>query len=94
MGDSAIASLAFVGALLLTFVLLQRLLTIAIGSVEPRDLRQTGWILAILVLLMTTTLYKSRQERKPKKNAHKKAAVTQSTSRLLGKEIRFVQNSL
>ncbi len=72
MGDNAIASLAFVGALLLSFVLLQRLLTIAIGPVEPRfeprELRFVGWIVVSLVLLMTTTLYKSRQERKAASN--------------------------
>jgi len=65
MGYSAIASLAFVGALLLTFLLLQRLLTIAIGTVEPRDLRQASWILVVLVLLMTATLYESRHPRQP-----------------------------
>ena len=82
MGDSAIASLAFVGALLLTFVLLQRLLTIAIGRVESRDLRQVGWIVVTLVLLMTTTLYKSRQKRKEPGNSNEKAAVVQIAPRL------------
>ncbi len=95
MGDSAIASLAFVGALLMSFVLLQRLLTIAIGTIGPRDLRQAFWILVTLVLLMTTTLYKSRQERKHPgtKDADKKAAVTQNAPRLLGQEILPVTNS-
>lgn len=94
MGDSAIASLAFVGALLLSFVLLQRLLTIAIGTVEPRDLRLVGWIVVSLVLLMTTTLYKSRQERKPTSNDNKKTAVTQSAPRLpLLMKVLLVKNS-
>ncbi len=93
MGDNAIASFAFVGALLLTFVLLQRLLTVAIGTVTSRDLRQIGWILTALVFLMTTTLYKSRQERKQPQETHKKTAVTQVASRLLGQNILHVGNS-
>jgi len=95
MGDSAIASLAFVGALLMTFLLLQRLLTIAIGTVGPRDLRQACWILGMLVLLMTTTLYVSRQGRKQRRTdpANGKAAVTQSAPRLLDQKILPVTNS-
>ena len=63
MGSSALASLAFLGALLLTFMLLQRLLTIAIGSTTSQERRQTGWLMVILVLLMTATLYASRNRR-------------------------------
>ena len=85
MGDSAIASLAFVGAMLLTFVLFQRLLTVAIGTIESGDLRMVGWVLATLVLLMTATLYESRLDRKPLRAnaAQKKTAVTQYAPRLL-----------
>ena len=86
MGDSALASLAFVGALLLTFILLQRLLSIAIGTVRPQDLRQTGWLLATLVLLMTATLYESRDVKNF--HANKKAAVAPMAPRLLGLNIR------
>ncbi len=93
MGDSALASLAFVGALLLTFLLLQRLLTIAIGTVERRDLRQVGWILATLVLLMTATLYKSRQKQPNIAPVEKKTAVTQIAPRLLGLVISLAKNS-
>jgi len=63
MGNSVVASLAFIGALLLTFLLLQRLLTIAIGTIRPSELRQVCWLLVTLVLLMTTTLHKIRQVR-------------------------------
>ena len=62
MGSNALASLAFVGAMLLTFLLLQKLLTIAFGMNQPGELRQTCWTLAALVVLMTTTLYLSRGE--------------------------------
>jgi len=60
MGSSVIASLAFLTALLLTFLLLQRLLAIAIGDTQPLELRQACWLLAALVLLMTVALCESR----------------------------------
>lgn len=60
MGNHPVASLTFVGSLLLTFVLLQRLLIIAIGSVKRQDLRRVSWLLATLVLLMTATLHSLR----------------------------------
>lgn len=62
MGSSLVASLAFIGGLLLMFLLLQRLLTIAIGTATPHDLRQACWTLGGLVLLMTATLFASRHE--------------------------------
>lgn len=60
MGGNAVASFAFVGALLLTFILLQRLVAIAIGKVESRDLRTACWLLVALVMLMTATLRLTR----------------------------------
>lgn len=60
MGESAVASLAFIGALLLTFILLQRLVAIMIGKVAPRDLRSACWLLIALVVLMTATLRSTR----------------------------------
>ena len=75
MGNSAMASLAFIGALLLTFLLIQRLLTIAVGSVQPSDLPHVAWLLAALVLLMTATLHDSRKKSGP---ASTKAANTEA----------------
>lgn len=63
MGGSVLASLAFVGALLLTFLLLQKLLTVALGKPERRELRQSAWLLVALVVLMTATLQGSRVHR-------------------------------
>jgi len=63
MGNDTIASLAFATGLLMTFLLLQRLLTIAIGSVQTIDLRHVSWLLAILVLLMTATLHGTRHKK-------------------------------
>lgn len=60
MGESMVASLGLIGGLLLTFVFLQRLLTIAIGEVTPQDLRSTVWVLVLLVLVMTITLKGTR----------------------------------
>lgn len=80
MGSNAMVSLAFIGALLLTFMLLQRLLTIAVGSVRPSDLRPVSWLLVILVLLMAATLHGSRKKNVP---ANKKTAAKHSVSRLL-----------
>lgn len=61
MGSQMVASLSFFGALLLTFVLMQRLLTIAIGEVTPQALLRVAWVLALLVLLMTATLRGTRE---------------------------------
>ena len=63
MGESMIASLGLIGGLLLTFVFLQRLLTIAIGEVQQQDLRKTVWILLLLVFVMTLTLKGTRLTR-------------------------------
>jgi len=68
MGTNTTASLAFVGALLLTFLLLQRLLTIAIGSVQPSQLRHCCWLLCGLVLLMTVTLRSTREKHHTSQN--------------------------
>lgn len=83
MGTSVAASMAFIGALLLTFLLIQKLLTIAIGTTQPRELRQACWTLAALVLLMTTTLYVSRSAGN-RSVLEKKTAVVPSTSKVPG----------
>jgi hypothetical protein len=56
MGTDALASFAFVGGLLLTLYLLQRLLAIVLGSTERHELRRVAWIAAALILMMTATL--------------------------------------
>ncbi len=61
MGAHLTASLGLLAAMLLTFVLLQRLLGIAIGDPSPPDLRGVTWVLAMLVLLMTATLKATRE---------------------------------
>ncbi len=86
-GASMIASLAFLGALLLTFLLLQRLLTLAIGPVDspnetPR-LRPTCWLLGGLILLMTLTLQSTRNQRHaqhPQKSRQEKSREANSST--------------
>lgn len=80
MGGSALASLAFIGALLLTFLLLQKLLAVAIGKPERRELRQPAWLLVALVVLMTATLQGSRVQRAAGQDAGAKKAAEQIRS--------------
>ncbi|MEM8947044.1 MAG: hypothetical protein AAGD11_17855 [Planctomycetota bacterium] len=61
MGENLTASAAFATALLLTLMLLQKLLTIAIGEVTASELRHPSWLLMIIVLLMTVSLIGTRQ---------------------------------
>jgi len=61
-GGDPIASLMFVSGLLLTFLLLQRLASIAFGDVQPGTLRRVGILLIVLVLVMTATLRGSRSQ--------------------------------
>ncbi len=70
MGNHFVASLGMLGAMILTFVLLQRLLGIAIGNPAPRDLRTVMWILALLVLLMTVTLKATRDSATERAHSH------------------------
>ena len=95
LGENTIASLTFVGALLLTVLLLQRLLAIAVGAVERRDLQHTCWLLAALVLMMTTTLYTSRSGRNQlnESNTESKTAVEQIAPQLLG-QMTLLSNRL
>ena len=74
MGDSGVASLAFVGALLMTFVLLQRLATIAWGAVEQRDLRSVCWLAVTLVVLMTAVLQSTRKASRTQEASHATAS--------------------
>lgn len=101
MGDNTVASLAFVGALLLTFILLQRLVAIVLGKVEPQNLRTVCWLLIVLVVLMTVTLRSihTTDQKEVKKVAsvyetnsieisdNEKAAVTPETQRLLSVQL-------
>ena len=69
MGGELLASLVFLGGMLLTFLLLQRLAAIALGEFDLQAMRQTGWLLLVLVLLMTATLRSSRQAGDSKRTA-------------------------
>jgi len=68
-GGDPLSSLLFVAGMLLTFLLLQRLTAIAIGEFDSRSLRRVGWLLVVLVLLMTATLRGSRDGRDSIKTA-------------------------
>lgn len=70
MGNNVLASLSFLGALLLTFMLLQRLLNIAIGEIRAKDMLSVAWILVALVFLMTITLLNSRQTKTDLRNSN------------------------
>jgi len=69
MGGDLLSSLLLVGGLLLTFHLLQRLVAVAMGEVDSGSLRRVGWLLVVLVLMMTATLRGSRREHAPTKTA-------------------------
>ncbi len=60
LGANLWASLLFVASLLLALLLLGRLLTIALGDLRGKDLRRVGWLMALIVCLMTATLRASR----------------------------------
>ncbi len=82
-GGAPVASLMFVGGMLLTFVLLQRLVAVAMGDVEPGVLRRVGWLLVVLVLMMTATLrgarVKSLPSNPPAKNASANKTAAEDT---------------
>lgn len=94
MGGSVVASLAFVGALLLTFLLLQKLLTVAIGSPERRELRQSVWLLIALVVLMTATLQGSRIPRATGEDAGTKKAAERIRSAAVGASVGSQANAV
>jgi hypothetical protein len=60
MGKSLGASLAFMTAMVLSLMLLQRLLAVAIGDVERKNLRTIVTLTCVVVLLMTASLRLSR----------------------------------
>ncbi len=60
MGGSLIGSMAFVVALVGTILLLQRLVNIVLGDFDHRTLRGAGWLLLVVIVLMTCTLRWSR----------------------------------
>jgi len=65
IGGNLLASLAFVGSLTATFMLLQKLVAIALGENQRRLLSQVGLLLLVIVTLMTVTLRIAREERQP-----------------------------
>ncbi|WP_146451558.1 hypothetical protein [Bythopirellula polymerisocia] len=60
MGDSLAATLVFVAALSGTLLLLQRLVSIVLGDYERKTLRGAGWLVLVVILLMTCALRWSR----------------------------------
>ncbi len=82
MGGSALASLSLLCALLLTYMLLQKLLAIALGTAGPIQMRSTCWVLITLVLLMTSTLQTSRSHERPAEPHEKKAVESEAPRRL------------
>jgi len=62
-GGDPLSSLLFVVGMVLTFVLLQRLTAVALGEFDSGSLRRVGWLLVVLVLVMTATLRGSRRGR-------------------------------
>jgi hypothetical protein len=60
MGKSSGGSLAFMAAMVLSLILLQRLFALALGDVERKSLRAVVALTCIIVLLMTTSLRLSR----------------------------------
>jgi hypothetical protein len=62
MGGSLASSLGFVAALTGTLLLLQRLVGIVLGDCDPSTLRGAGWLVLIVILLMTCTLRWSRPD--------------------------------
>lgn len=68
-GGDPLSSLMFVGGLILTFLLLQRLVAVAMGEFDSRSLRRVGVLLVVLILLMTATLRGSRRDRESIKTA-------------------------
>jgi hypothetical protein len=60
MGKSLGGSLAFMAAMVLSLILVQRLFAVAVGDVERKNLRLVVSLTFIVVLLMTTSLRQSR----------------------------------
>jgi hypothetical protein len=72
MGNSVLASVAFIAALVLSIKLLQCLFAIALGQVNRENLQQAFWLVCGVVLLMTTSLRLSRES--PPQNPATKTA--------------------
>ena len=66
MGSSILASVAFLGSLIVVFLLLGRLLKIALGDFQRGDLRLSAAMILLVFLLMTISLQSSRQRRETK----------------------------
>jgi hypothetical protein len=60
MGKSLGGSLAFIAAMVLSLIFLQRLFAAAIGDIEPKNLRAIVVLTCLIVLLMTASLRLSR----------------------------------
>jgi hypothetical protein len=60
LGGAVASSLAFVIALLLSIMLLQRLVAVALGETDGKNLRWVGVLLCGVILMMTVTLRASR----------------------------------
>lgn len=86
LGGNLVASLSFLAALLLTYFLLQKLLTVALGSVTKSEYQRVGWLLVLLVVCMTTTLRFARAEHSLRGSispaSAKKTAAKQEAQRL------------
>jgi len=68
-GGDPLSSLLFVGGMLLTFLLLQRLAAVTMGEFDSGSLRRVGLLLVVVILLMTATLRGSRRGRDSIKKA-------------------------
>jgi len=62
LGENILNSSLFVGGVIAAMLLLHRLGDIALGEVDAKNLRRAGWLLAIVVLLMTATLHAVRKD--------------------------------
>lgn len=60
MGTSLVGSIAFLIAIVLTMLLAGRLLGVLLGDVSHRDACRAGWVLVVVVLLMTGALRSTR----------------------------------
>ena len=62
MGKSAVASLAFLAAMLVVFLLLGRLIKIALGEFTAEDLRKAALWMVLVVLAMAISTRSSREQ--------------------------------
>ena len=62
MGSSAVASITFLAAMMLAFLLLARFIKIALGEFETADMRRAALLTVAVVLLMATSMRFSRYQ--------------------------------